>query len=450
MNMDTNSINNFSINRNRKISINICLSVIFKIASIIISFAIVPFMIIYLGKERYGIWLTILSVVSWFTISDLGLGQGLRNKLSETLGVNNIVESKEYISTAYASLLFISMSLFFISYIALIQLNFNKVFNSYTLTNKEFFNLMYCVVLLFFINFTISINKYIFYAFQKPALVSLQVLVINIIYLISLKILISRTKEDLLILSIIYFSSSILTIVLFTFVLFNKHKEIRPSVKYIKFNKLGNTFNIGIKFFITQLFLMIILHTDNMIITQILGPEEVVPYNLVQKLFNVVTMFHGGIFLNTLWSSYTNAYVRKEYRWIKKTFNKTYLLLIFISVGIIILIIFTKIIINIWIGKNVMISNNLIIFRGIYTMLIAINGTNMSLLNGLSKINLQVWLTIIAGIINIPLSIYFAGILKMGSSGVMLGSIFSVLILTIGSSIQSYKTINNELIKREY
>ena len=39
----------------------------------------IPFMFRYLGKEEYGIWSTLLSIVSWIILFDVELGMDIEN-----------------------------------------------------------------------------------------------------------------------------------------------------------------------------------------------------------------------------------------------------------------------------------------------------------------------------------------------------------------------------------
>src|SRR5882757_3638825 len=88
--------------RTNKANKNVLLSFLIKGSSIATSFALVPLTLHYLDKERYGIWLTIFSLLGWLTFFDIGMGNGLRNKLSEALANNDTRMARIYISTAYA------------------------------------------------------------------------------------------------------------------------------------------------------------------------------------------------------------------------------------------------------------------------------------------------------------------------------------------------------------
>ena len=69
--------------RSIKAKKNIISSLLIKGGSIGVSLLLVPLTINYVNADRYGIWLTISSIVAWFSFFDVGLTQGLRNKFAE-------------------------------------------------------------------------------------------------------------------------------------------------------------------------------------------------------------------------------------------------------------------------------------------------------------------------------------------------------------------------------
>lgn len=68
--------------RSIKAKKNILASFIIKGLSIAISLVLVPLTINYINPTQYGIWLTLSSIVAWFSFFDIGLTQGLRNKFA--------------------------------------------------------------------------------------------------------------------------------------------------------------------------------------------------------------------------------------------------------------------------------------------------------------------------------------------------------------------------------
>ena len=81
------------------------LSTVYKALSMVISYLYVPVVLAYLGEVKYGVWTTILNVLSWITYFDIGIGHGLRNKLAENLDKEgNEIKCRKYVSSAYFTL----------------------------------------------------------------------------------------------------------------------------------------------------------------------------------------------------------------------------------------------------------------------------------------------------------------------------------------------------------
>lgn len=58
-------------------------------------------MIRYLGQESFGIWLALLSIMSWVVFFYRGLGNWLRNKFTELLAKADSRQAAAYTSSAY-------------------------------------------------------------------------------------------------------------------------------------------------------------------------------------------------------------------------------------------------------------------------------------------------------------------------------------------------------------
>ena len=95
--------------RSVKAKKNILAVFFLKGISVVISFLFVPLAIKFLGTEKYGIWLTVSSVIAWINIFDFGLGNGLRNKLVEAITLKKNHLAKTYVSTSYVMVFLLSV-----------------------------------------------------------------------------------------------------------------------------------------------------------------------------------------------------------------------------------------------------------------------------------------------------------------------------------------------------
>lgn len=79
---------------NKRIIKNIGISIIMKPISMLLTFIYTPLFLAYLGDEKYGVWAIIMNVVSWINYFDIGIGNGLRNRLAESVAKNDNMGAK--------------------------------------------------------------------------------------------------------------------------------------------------------------------------------------------------------------------------------------------------------------------------------------------------------------------------------------------------------------------
>ena len=90
--------------RSKKMYKNTVAMMFIKGASIIISLMSAPIMLHHVNRADYGVLLTLTSIVSWVGMMDVGLGNGLRNKLPGMLASGDFQSAKKAISSSYATL----------------------------------------------------------------------------------------------------------------------------------------------------------------------------------------------------------------------------------------------------------------------------------------------------------------------------------------------------------
>lgn len=423
--------------RTRAAKLHISLTFIYRALAVALGFLLVPLTINYLDIEQYGIWMTLLSVMSWVDFFDIGLGNGMRNKLAEALAVNDIDLARIYVSTTYAVISLIALMIFVVFVVIVPLVPWNKVFNTATISNTELSIVVFTVGSLLLFGFVLSLCNQIFYAYQRASLPALQQLLLNLFALVVVYLIVQYTTGELLYLAIGYGLSVVLSKLLLTYYFLRKHGEAIPSLGHVDLRRMKEIASLGIKFFVIQIAVLIIFATDNIIITQVLGPEYVTPYVVVFKLFSVIMMGHT-VLLTPLWSAYTEAYTKGDIKWIKSTLKKLNLLMIPIILAVSVLVLFARDIIDIWIGPEIEFPFLLVVLMGVYVIIAVWNNIYAYFVNGIGRIKHQMYSAILGGLINIPLSVYFAKYLDMGISGVILGTIISLSLFAVIGPIQTY------------
>lgn len=419
-----------------KVKKNIVYSFILRGFSILVSFYIYRVTFNFLNDESlYGVWLTILSILSWLNFFDIGLGNGLRNKLTTTIVSEDYDLAKSYVSTSYSILFIIILIILSIYFIFAFRINWTTIFNI-EIDNNILRTLLNVVVVFYAIKFFLTLINSISYAEHDAVVPSILAVVSNILIILLLLFLTYLNIDGISILGFVYTGVFAMVFFIANIFLFNKrYSKIKPQIKFINFSYTPDLFNLGFKFFIIQISALIIFTTDNIIITQVLGPVYVTPYQVTYKMFNIFNIIAGIIF-TPLWSAYTDAYSRRDYQWIKRTLNKFLYLMIPITIGIIIFIIIGSGIIRLWMGESLDVPFLLILFMGIYSLIAVWNIIFASLVNGIGKIKIQLTLAAVGAAMNIPLSIFFCN--RIGISGVILGTIISLSFWAFVGPIQVY------------
>ncbi len=126
---------------------NIIASLLVKMLSIIISLLLVPVTLNYLNSYEYGVWLTLSSILVWINYFDIGLGNGLRNRLTEALAIGDYEKGRIYISTTFAILLILMLTIYLLYAFLQHFISWKSILN--ISTNHAFTDLNYLVLIVF-------------------------------------------------------------------------------------------------------------------------------------------------------------------------------------------------------------------------------------------------------------------------------------------------------------
>jgi O-antigen/teichoic acid export membrane protein len=418
---------------------NISLGFVFKILNMIVVFTTIPLLLSYLEDEQYGVWVTIFSIVNIVFFVDAGIGNGLKTKLAEAISARDHKLSKTYITTAYISIALIALAVFLLGIVLVFTLNLQNLLNT-SIDNSELKTVFLIILITAIFSFILSLFKSFYYASQQSSKVELAMLLYQITILILITVLLYFYPRSLLLVSCIYGFSNVLIGIVFTTLFFKKNKKIRPSISFFDKKKMKDLIGLSLGFFAIQLCMIVIFTTDNLIISSLLGPEEVTQYDIVLKLFQFLVTI-SVILLDPFWALFTDAYNKKDITWIKQTLKKLNKIFFLFIIVVFVLVMFTKNIISVWIGKDFTVVNMLPYFMGIFVLVRVYPVMYMFFLNAIGKIKLQMYLYIFGAIINIPLSIFFVKYLDFGIAGVILGTICSIVSMVFLLPIQTFKIL---------
>lgn len=426
MNFIKNKINLKKYIKN-ELNYNIFFNFLFKGFSILISFFLIPVMLNYLNTEEYGLWLLILSMTNWIYTFDIGIGNGMKNKIAEYLTIKKYKEIREIIIISYFFIFIISILLFLLISTCLKFLDLNVLLQVNFFENKKILKLLNLNIGFVCLNFTLALCNNIFIGSQKTYLSAINSVLSQLLLVLFLMILFLLKKRSIFFLSIIYGISISISHIILTCYFFKKNNYLIPSFNNFNISKIKKVLNIGGKIFISQVAALIIFSTDSFIITNFLGPEKVAEYNIVYKFFSIPLIIINLI-CTPIWSQATKEYYDKNYLWFEKILKKLNLLFGLICFGMCFIIIIGQKIIYFWTTYKIKPSFSLIIITAIAILLTCYSSIYSTILFGINEINILMYLSIFQAILNIILSCIFVKCFNLGINGVILATCFCMII----------------------
>ena len=435
--------------RNKNILKNIIGAFSVKGISLLISVMLMPaYMRFFHDQIVLGIWYTMLAVLNWVLLFDLGLGQGLRNMLPEALEARDKNLISCYVSTTYICMGAVSAVVAVLGLLFIPFLNWNSVFNvSEELIGNA--DLVVCVKIIFIgiiLQLVLKIVTSILYALQKSAVVNMLALISNIIILIAVWCLPSRSLAlNLKTMSVVNVFAMNLPLLACTVIVFRKElKGCFPRLRLVAKKYVKKIFNIGISLLWLQLVFMVISSTNEIMISHFTAPEYVVQFQAYFKIFNTCAMV-ASLALTPIWSAVTKAQVQRDLAWIRKIYKLLLALTGVCFLAELCIIPLFPFLVKVWLGEGTIQTN---VFYGIVfcfsSIMMILHNVNTSIGNGLSYFRLQmVWMTV-AAVVCIPLS-YILVQLTGSWIGVVMGTSLSLIPYEVLAPFFTFKFLNKEI-----
>lgn len=419
---------------------NIVFSFLVKIFSVLTSLLLVPLTINFVNPMQYGIWITLSSIIGWFTFFDFGLTNGLRNKITEAKANGHIFLCKIYVSTIYVILTLFFFLFAIVAVWANNYIHWSSVLNIDEKYNSELLRVFNVVIVFFCLQMILRIISTLLQADQKPAIASFidlvgQIGILILIYLSSLWF-----SGSLFMLASIVSVIPVLILLIVSFYLYRKrYRAYIPSLKYVKLRYAKDIMGMGGKFFFIQISWILIFQCTNIILLRTTDGETVTLYNILYKYYNAQLMIFS-IVLGPYWSAFTEAYVKEEYLWMENSYKKLKKMWSLFSIWIVFTIIISPIVFHLWIGESIQIPIAYSMAMGVYTIIMIKSNLNITLIAGIGKISMQVLIDVFLALVSIPLLLILCE--KFGILGVIFASILMPLSHSILGDIQLNKILS--------
>jgi O-antigen/teichoic acid export membrane protein len=149
-----------------------------------------------------------------------------------------------------------------------------------------------------------------------------------------------------------------------------------------------------------------------------------------------------NIVLAPLWPSFTEAYAIKDFTWMRSIYKKMIKIFALTAFIIMVMVLVSPWVYDIWLRDKLEIPLAMTISIGVYTLINAWDLLQVTMINGIGRIKLQMYLTLAGTIVHIPLSFFIGS--YVGALGVVYSMSIVVFVYSLFFTIQIRKIISNK------
>ena len=399
-----NNKKSVSSHRSSLLQKNILASFVIKGWSALIVLLLVPATLNCLGEYKNGIWLTISSLLLWIDNMDIGLGNGLRNKIAEYMAHGECERTRSLISSTFAMLTCIIIPVLLILLLLIAIGDPYWAFNAAPSKVTNLDQVLMVTVTLVCTSFIFKLIGNFYMGMQLPAVSNLLIALGQTLALIGTYIVLYSGSHSMMLIALVNTAAPLLVYLLaYPYTFFYKYPQLRPSFKLIDFKEAKAVINMGVQFFIMQISSVILFMTSNLLISNLFTPALVTPYQITYRYFSLMLVAFTVICM-PFWNATTDAYERGDIQWIRNATRKLRLMIIGIIACMVMMVILSPWVYSIWIGDSVTIDVRMSIVMATYIFILIYSMRYSYFINGIGKLRLQLIFTTAAAVLFIPLA----------------------------------------------
>jgi O-antigen/teichoic acid export membrane protein len=431
---DTSTPEGRSAERYRRIAWSTLLAGVGKVISMGTGFISIPLVIGYLGSERYGMWVTMSSLVAVLGPLDLGIGLGLLTILSDADGRGDRETARRAVATSLTMLVTIATGALLLFAVAYAFIPWQRVFNITDVTAiGEAGPAAAVLVTSFALGLPLGIIGLIQLAHQSNYISSLWAIAGNLGSLAAIVVVIVL-HASLPILVLALTGVSLLAALLNGAALFRYQRPwLIPHRGDVDRRLMRPLLRVGGLFMILQIAGLVGYQLDNFVVAQIMGARSVQEYAVPMKLFSLAPTLLSFA-LMPLWPAYRESLARGDWAWISRTLRRSLLLAAAINIPSAVFLTFAgPTVLHLWVGDAVHPTFTLMLGLGLWLAMNTLGGPLAMLLNGANAMGFQAACAILMAVANVTISIFL--VYRIGVSGAVWGSIIAQAVFVMLPSI---------------
>lgn len=409
--------------RYRRIAMSSASSLIAKLVSTATLLVSIPLTLDYLGRERFGLWAALSTVIGFLALTDLGVGNALVNAVSRAMGKDDRTTARQAVSSGFF-ILAIQGVLLVIAFATLHQfVDWSRIFNLRSnVAAAEVGAAMAVLVVLTALQLPFGLVQRIQEGLQRSYLSNMWQAAASCAGLGGLLMVVHFRLGLPWLVAAVAGAPVVAMLANSAFEYGSRSSWLRPSLRFLNSAVSAQLVRSGFTFLVLGFLTFAGIYSDNFVISRMLSASSVAEYAVVQRLSLVAHLFWA--FIIPLWPAYSEAHSRGDHDWVRKTFDRV--LTGSIIAGAILgagLAAFGGHIIAFWVGAELRVEPGLLYGFACYVVLSGLIGSISVFLNSAALLTTQLYLLTAAALVSVSLKIVLC--LYYGPAGVIWATVIA-------------------------
>jgi O-antigen/teichoic acid export membrane protein len=417
--------------RNRRAVASSIAGVLVRGSSFAVVLISVPLTLALLGPVRFGMWMTIASVVALLGATDFGVANGVLNNVSQAFGRGDQTAARQYVASGFVALSVVGVGFAAIFVLLYPLIPWADLYNvaSDPLAASEAGPATAVLVATVLVSLPLGVAAAVRSAFQEGFVQSLFAGMGNTLT-IALLLVAIYAEATLPILVLAMSIGPIIAAALNLVVLVRFQRPwLAARRSDITTSAMRAVVGVGLVFMLLQIAYIVAFSTDRIVVAQIVGPTAVGDYTVVYRLFAIPAGL-ASIAILPLWPAYREAISRRDMGWVRITLKRSLAFVLVATIPLaIVLSLIGPAIVKVWTGGELAPAWGLYPAFAMFTVALGIANAYSVLLNGAQELRFQLVIWSAMAVMNIVLSVYLASVI--GVAGVAVGSVLATVSMLI-------------------
>ena len=385
--------------RHRRAAVTGITSGVSRAVRIGVTFITIPLTLHYLGNERFGLWMTISSVLAMAGFADFGVGNGVLNTVSTAFGKDDWDGIRGAISSGFSVLTLIGVGLLALFFSIYRFVDWGNLFRATSADARAQAGPAVLVfVVCFALNIPLDVVQRTQLGLQQGFLTNLWEIFSSVLILVGI-LAVVHFHLSLAALVVAFAGAPVLGTWMNAAYFFGvSRRDLLPHRHLVSRQVIDKITRLGGMFFVLQVGVAVSYSADNFIIARILGVADVTVFSIPQRMFSVITTV-VTMLMTPLWPAYAEAISRGDMLWVRHTLTRTLLgVFAFTSIVSAALLLFSSKLLLWWVGPNVHPSFVLMLGLAVWAVVSNCGSTLAMFLNGAGIVKFQVIVAAVFGI----------------------------------------------------